>query len=195
LRAQCRARETVPAGGSPEPWTFVFQFMNPGPPYVSIAMYFRPTGTRLGMTLPQLLASETDTPFGRTLERFLAADQVGRDGKFKAIVALRNAPWALRQVIPRRPVILGKKVSLTYHQSADHFEVDLEVSSSPLCDTIYRSLKWCAAHSTEEITLMIESQGEDELPEAVLGSGMIMNVDESACLPLPPLPDNAGDGA
>ena len=32
LRAQCRARETVPAGGPPEPWTFVFQFMNPGSP-------------------------------------------------------------------------------------------------------------------------------------------------------------------
>lgn len=182
------------SGGSGEPWTFVFQFMNPGPPYVSIALYFRLTGTRLGMTLPQLLAAEAGTAFGRTLERFLTADKAGRDGKFKAIVALLNSPWALRQVIPRRPVILGKKVNLTYHRSADHFEVDLELASSPLCDRIYRSMKWCSKHSVEEITFMVESQQEDELPEMVLGAARLMNVDEDACTPLPPLPPPPAGG-
>lgn len=174
--------------GEQQPWTFVFQFMNPGPPYVSITLYFRPTGSRLGMTLPQLLAAEAGTPFGRTLGRFLAADKAERDGKLKAIVALINAPWALRQVLPRRPVILGRKVNLTYHQSADYFEVDLELASSPFCERIYRSMKWCSKHSVEDIVLMIESQEEDEMPEMALGAARLMGVDEDACTPLPPLP-------
>ena len=63
----------------------MFQFMNPGPPFVSIALYFRPTGERLGFTLPQLQAHEEGTPFGRTLARFLADDKAGRDSKFKFI--------------------------------------------------------------------------------------------------------------
>ena len=151
-----------------------------------------PAGTRLGMTLPQLLAAEAGTPFGRTLERFLAADKAGRDGKFKVIVALLNAPWALRQVIPRRPVILGKKVNLEYHQGADYFEIDLDLASSRFCDRIYRSMKWCSKHSVEDIVFMIESQREDELPEIALGAANLMNVDEDACTPLPPLRAAAG---
>ena len=184
--------DTIDGSMSGDPWTFVFQFMNPGPPYVSIALYFRPAGMRLGMTLPQLLEAEAGTPFGRTLRRFISADKKGKDAKMKAIIELINAPWALRQVIPRRPVILGKKVQLHYHQSADHFEVDLELSSSPLCERIYRSLKWCSKHSTEQISLMIEAQEEDELPEVVLGSVELMYVDEGACTSLPPLMGGGG---
>ena len=175
------------SGREGEPWTFVFQFMNPGPPYVSIALYFRPSGKLSGMTLPQLMAVEAGTSFGRTLERFLNGDDAGRSAKFKAIISLLNAPWTLRQVVPRRPVILGKKVNLTYHRGDDYFAIDMEVGSSRLCDRIYRSLKWCSKHSVEEIVFMIESQEEDELPEKALGAVKLTHVDEDACVNLPPL--------
>lgn len=39
---------------------------------------------------------------------------------------------------------------------------------------------------------MIESQKEDELPEMVLGASRLMNVDEDACTPLPPLSGGGG---
>ena len=107
------------------------------------------------MSLEQLLKHEEGTPFGRTLRRFVDGDQFERDSKFKAVAAMINAPWALRQVIPKRPVILGRKVALRYFRSADHFEIDLDVSSSPLCDRIYRTLKWCSKHSVEEIAFMV----------------------------------------
>ena len=90
------------------PWTFAFQFQNPGPPFVSITCYFQPTGARAGMCLDALLRHERDTPFGRTLSRFLAADNATRDAKFKMVCALLDAPWVLRTAVPRRPIILGK---------------------------------------------------------------------------------------
>jgi len=82
-----------------------------------------------------------------------------------------NAPWALRQVVPRRPVIMGKKVELSYHESADHLEVDVDVGSSTVCNRIYRSFKGLSKHSVEELTFLIEAQAEDELPEMLLGAG------------------------
>ena len=42
------ASSSSSSGTGEQPWTFVFQFMNPGPPYVSIACYFRPTGRGVG---------------------------------------------------------------------------------------------------------------------------------------------------
>ena len=87
------------------PWTFAFQFQNPGPPFHSIAAYFQPTGSRAGMCLDALLARERDTPFGRTLTRFLAADDATRDSKFKMVCALLDAPWALRTAVPRLSLI------------------------------------------------------------------------------------------
>ena len=172
------------------PWTFAFQFQNPGPPFHSIAAYFQPTGSRAGMCLDALLARERDTPFGRTLTRFLAADDATRDSKFKMVCALLDAPWALRTAVPRRPIILGKKLGrgggLKYHGGDDYFEVDFELAQSPFMERVYRSLKWASACSEEEIVFMLEAQEEDELPECVLGAVRLKRVGESSFRKLPP---------
>ena len=90
--------------------------MNPGPPYVSIAAYFAQPGARAGRPRRAFRARE-DTPFGNALARFVDADTPERDRKFKMVCALMDAPWALRSVVPRRPVILGKKTELRYHRA------------------------------------------------------------------------------
>jgi hypothetical protein len=172
------------------PWTFAFQFQNPGPPFVSITCYFQPTGARAGMCLDALLRHERDTPFGRTLSRFLAADNATRDAKFKMVCALLDAPWVLRTAVPRRPIILGKKLGrgggLKYHGGDDYFEVDFELAQSPFMERVYRSLKWASACSEEEIVFMLEGQEEDELPECVLGAVRLKRVGESSFRKLPP---------
>jgi hypothetical protein len=171
------------------PWTLVFQFQNPGPPFHSIAAYFQPTGSRAGMCLDALLARERDTPFGRTLTRFLAADDATRDSKFKMVCALLDAPWALRTAVPRRPIILGKKLGsrggLKYHRGDDYFAVDFELAQSPFMERVYRSLRWASACAEEEIVFMLEGQAEDELPECVLGAVRLKRVGESSFRKLP----------
>ena len=171
------------------PWTFAFQFQNPGPPFHSIAAYFQPTGSRAGMCLDALLARERDTPFGRTLTRFLAADDATRDSKFKMVCALLDAPWALRTAVPRRPIILGKKLGssggLKYHRGDDYFAVDFELAQSPFMERVYRSLRWASACAEEEIVFMLEGQAEDELPECVLGAVRLKRVGESSFRKLP----------
>lgn len=184
-----RANRASRANEKPPPWTFVFQFMNPGPPYVSIACYFRPAGERAGMSLDALLAHDRDTPFGRTLRRFLDASDRERDAKFKMVAALTKAPWALRSAVPRRPVILGKKLAsgLRYFRGEDHFEVDFELARNAFMDRAYRSLKWASERSEEEIVFLLEGQAEDELPERVLGAVALARVGEAALTKLPPL--------
>ena len=169
------------------PWTFVFQFMNPGPPHVSIALYFQPAGRHAGRSLNGMLREEGESPFGRALRRFVNGDAAERDARFKMVVALMEAPWALRQTVPRRPVILGKKFALSYHEGVDYFAVDLDLASSRFAERVYRSLKWCSKHSVEEIVLMIEPHEDDELPEAVLGAARLSRVGDETPVPLPPL--------
>ena len=103
------------------------------------------------------------------------------------VVALMEAPWALRQTVPRRPVILGKKFALSYHEGVDYFAVDLDLASSRFAERVYRSLKWCSKHSVEEIVLIIEPHEDDELPEAVLGAARLSRVGDETPRPLPPL--------
>ena len=110
------------------------------------------------------------------------------------VIALMEAPWALRQTVPRRPVILGKKFALSYHEGADYFAIDLDLSSSKFADRVYRSLKWCSKHSVEEIVLMIEPHADDELPEAVLGAARLSKVGDETPRRLPPLPTTLRGG-
>ena len=187
LNRQRAARTDASASGRDEPWTFVFQFMNPGPPHVSIALYFRPTGRHAGRSLRELLDAEEESPFGRALARFVRGDRNERDARFKMVIALMEAPWALRQTVPRRPVILGKKFALSYHEGDDYFAIDLDLSSSKFAERVYRSLKWCSKHSVEEIVLMIEPHADDELPEAVLGAARLSKVGDETPRRLPPL--------
>ena len=148
------------------------------------------------MCLDALLRHERDTPFGRTLSRFLAADNATRDAKFKMVCALLDAPWALRTAVPRRPIILGKKLGrgggLKYHRGDDYFEVDFELAQSPFMERVYRSLKWASACSEEEIVFMLEGQAEDELPECVLGAVRLKRVGESSFQKLLPAPTTIG---
>ena len=178
------------------PWTFVFQFQNPGPPFVSITAFFQPTGARAGMNLEEILEHEKDTAFGKTLSRFLDSDDKEKDGKFKMVCALLKAPWALRTAVPRRPIILGKKLGkkggLKYHRGDDYFEVDFELAQSPFIERVYRSLKWASDHAEEEIVFMIEAQEIDELPECVLGAVRLKNVSEKSFQKLQPL-ERGGD--
>ena len=197
LNRQRAARTDASASGRDEPWTFVFQFMNPGPPHVSIALYFRPAGRHAGRSLRELLDAEEESPFGRALARFVRGDRKERDARFKMVIALMEAPWALRQTVPRRPVILGKKFALSYHEGDDYFAIDLDLSSSKFAERVYRSLKWCSKHSVEEIVLMIEPHEDDELPEAVLGAARLSKVGDETPRRLPPLTMTAlrGGGA
>ena len=70
LNRQRAARTDASASGRDEPWTFVFQFMNPGPPHVSIALASGPREAR-GRSLRELLDAEEESPFGRALARFV----------------------------------------------------------------------------------------------------------------------------
>ena len=145
------------------------------------------------MCLDALLARERDTPFGRTLTRFLAADDATRDSKFKMVCALLDAPWALRTAVPRRPIILGKKLGssggLKYHRGDDYFAVDFELAQSPFMERVYRSLRWASACAEEEIVFMLEGQAEDELPECVLGAVRLKRRRRVV------VPETAADGA
>jgi hypothetical protein len=120
----------------------------------------------------------------------LAADDATRDSKFKMVCALLDAPWALRTAVPRRPIILGKKLGssggLKYHRGDDYFAVDFELAQSPFMERVYRSLRWASACAEEEIVFMLEGQAEDELPECVLGAVRLKRVGESSFRKLPP---------
>ena len=107
-----------------------------------------------------------------------------------------DAPWALRAAVPRRPVILGKKLGkengLKYFQSSNHLEVDFELGLSKFMERVYRALKWASALSSEEIVFSIEGQAEDELPEAVLGAVSLKKIGERAFMKLNPISAEAG---
>ena len=107
-----------------------------------------------------------------------------------------DAPWALRTAVPRRPIILGKKLGrgggLKYHRGDDYFEVDFELARSPFMERVYRSLKWASPCAEEEIVFMLEGQAEDELPECVLGAVRLKRVGESSFRKLPPMAVGAG---
>eukprot|EP00992_Anisonema_acinus_P000826 TRINITY_DN10297_c0_g1_i1.p1 TRINITY_DN10297_c0_g1~~TRINITY_DN10297_c0_g1_i1.p1 ORF type:complete len:276 (-),score=60.76 TRINITY_DN10297_c0_g1_i1:430-1206(-) len=156
------------AAGISAPFTVVFQFQNPGPPHKAIVMYARPSGPLAGATLTELLQAEAATPFGRTLRRFIEAPQSERLLRLKCIPKLVNAPWAVKSVIPQRPVILGTRCRMPVTVRDNYLEIDYEVGSHRLADKIYRGIERQSKHVVVDLAFILEGQTEDELPERPL---------------------------
>ena len=144
------------------PWLFVVHIITPGPPWLSLGLYFVPSG---GRTLTQLLAEET--PGTRLLRKCLQGD-LEEWRRFKLITHLIEAPMALWATLGSVPIVAGKHCHRSMHRTALYHEIIMDMGSSTIGRAFYSvfqsQTEWCII----DCAVLLEGLDEDELPEELL---------------------------
>jgi len=80
----------------------------------------------------------------------------------------------VRNGVGVRPMILGKELSMVYHQTDSYLEIDINMGDGDLVQTIRKIV---TPDLVVDLAFLIEPQTEAELPEEILGAIRFLNVD------------------
>ena len=160
--ALARARGTGPA------FTLVFNFMIPGPPFLSFAAYW-------DVDLAKVTA---DTPFGRIAQKFFFGDSDEyRNDRFKFIPKVVEGNFAIKMAVKDTPTLMGHKLQQYYHRTEHYFEIDCDLGSSSVARNVTGLVLGYARSLEIHMALVLEGRKEDELPEVIMGTCSADHVD------------------
>ena len=118
----------------------------------------------------------------RLLETFLEEDDEYRNSRLKIIPNVVEGPWIARKATGTTPAIIGKKLTTTYIYEPTHFiEVNIDVFSSTAARTMLGVLVSATKRLVIDVSVLIEGQSPEELPERILGGFKVRYVDLSKC--------------
>jgi len=111
---------------------------------------------------------------------FFGPSDAFRDERFKMVPAIQDGPWIVRNAVPNKPALIGKKLTHRYFRSdklAGYLELDMDISSSSIANRLtqlaigYSTLLQC------DLGFTLEGRTPEELPEEILGTAQANHTD------------------
>jgi len=116
----------------------------------------------------------------RVWRKFLEADNEGRRDLIKIIMTIDNGPWLVRRAVPRKPVLIGKKLKTsTHHEPGKYLEIVFDVASSRAEQFATATVIGALRKIQVAMAVTIEAREEEELPENLLFAVRAINWDPS----------------
>jgi hypothetical protein len=120
----------------------------------------------------------------KTLAKWFIGDDNYKNNRLKLIPNVSEGPWVVRNLVTGTPTIIGKKLPTTYKyvpkegHLQDFLECNLDVgNSSKTAQKIVSVCRRYLASLTIDIGFVIEGTTEEELPEEMMGSIRIHQID------------------
>jgi hypothetical protein len=156
------------ARGGEKTFTLIYNFMIPGPPFLSFSAYWK----------VDLDLVNADTPFGRIAKPFFFGDSDEfRDNRFKFIPKVVEGNFAIKMAIKDTPTLMGHKLKQYYHRTDHYLEIDVDISSSAVARNVTGLVLGYAKTLEIHMALVLQGETEDELPEVVMGTCSARHVD------------------
>lgn len=70
------------------------------------------------------------------LERFWFGDDTFRNNRFKMIPIIVKGAWSIKTAVGQKPALTGTKLTQKYFLGPNYLEVDIDISSSTVANTI-----------------------------------------------------------
>lgn len=128
----------------------------------------------------------TPTPLGNPppLNRFVAGSDADRTNYFKLIPKVVQGSWVIKQAVGSTPVILGRKLTTTYHKGElddgrRFMEIDVDIGSSSAASSVVGLVQPATKSLVVDLAVLLEGTKQDELPEGLLGTVRMSNLDLS----------------
>ena len=107
-----------------------------------------------------------------------------RNKRFKLLPMITDGPWIVTTAVRSCPALLGQKVVQRYFRGTGYFEVDVHVGSSVIASQIVGVCRGYAKNFTCDIGVIIQGEGQEELPEKLVCCLSIskLDVDMRRCI-------------
>ena len=104
-------------------------------------------------------------------ERFLDGPESYRNDRLKMLPAIKKGPYLVKKLVGSKPVIIAKKIPVTYTGSRDlnYLEISLDVSQGgAFANSIAHSVMGKAELLEVDLAFVIEAAEARECPEQIL---------------------------
>ena len=150
-------------------WTFVVNFIIPGPPYLSLIAYFK--GDRDDIQYGS-------TAFSRIAKKFFfGEDDQYRNNRFKVVPRILEGNLFIQMAVQDTPTLLGNKLTQTYYKTDHYFEIDIDVATSTIARNIVGMMKDASKHLVIDLGFVLQGEKEEELPEVLMCGCTILYID------------------
>ncbi|KAL3133701.1 hypothetical protein ABBQ32_008199 [Trebouxia sp. C0010 RCD-2024] len=132
------------------------------------------------------------TPHERCLQEFLEGDlddasaNSKRHNMLKLIPSVPQGSWIIKQSVGSTPVLLGNKISTTYHRGPRWLEADIDMESSTVANHVVALVKGVTTSQTIDMAVVLQGSRPELLPERLLGSVRFCHLDLKTAIPLNP---------
>ncbi|QCE07938.1 hypothetical protein DEO72_LG9g2961 [Vigna unguiculata] len=151
------------AKGGPE-FFFVINIQMPGTPMYSLALYY------------MLKGPLEDYPL---LQSFVDGDDAYRNSRFKLIPYISQGSWIVKQSVGKKACLVGQALEVLYFRGKNYLELDIDVGSSTVARGVASLVLGYLNNLVVEMAFLIQSNTQDELPEALLGTCRLNHMDAS----------------
>lgn len=118
------------------------------------------------------------SPQQRLWRKFLEMDDDGRKDVFKMIMSVEEGPWLVKRALPKRPVLIGKKLPMRTHYEPDRYlEIVFDVASGRTEQVAVGIVCNALRRLQLAFSALIEAREQDELPENILLSTSMTYLD------------------
>jgi hypothetical protein len=144
------------------PFMFIINLLIPGPPHVSMVIYFMPN--------EQSPVRTDGSAFSKLMTEFLDGTDEQRKDRFKVIPRIVEGSWIVKQAVKNKPTILGHKIYQPYFTGPNYMEVDVDITSSATACAVLGICIPSAKTLVVDILFLLEGKSSEELPEKVIGA-------------------------
>ncbi|MEW5313170.1 MAG: hypothetical protein WDW38_004759 [Sanguina aurantia] len=116
-------------------------------------------------------------PFDFCLHKFMTSSDAVRNTMIKLIPHIADGSWVIKQAVGTTPVILGKALKTTYHMTKQYLEVDIDVSANNVAAYVTGLVRGATKSLIIDMGFVLEGTAPWELPEALLGTIRLNNLD------------------
>jgi len=115
-----------------------------------------------------------------------SSDAKFRNARFKLIPAVAKGPWVVQKSVGTTPLIVGGALKVDFHQGERWFEVDVDIGSSAVANSVVRFVLGYARYIVVDMAYLIQGNSEEELPEQLIGALRVAHLDINKATAPPP---------
>ncbi|KAL3910009.1 MAG: hypothetical protein SGILL_007859 [Bacillariaceae sp.] len=117
------------------------------------------------------------SPAELALAKWFAGDTDYKNERLKLIAYVPEGPWIVRNMVPGRPAIIGKKLPVSYQfvpqqrTRSEFLQCDLDIGSSkPAAKRIVSVCRRYMSALSVDIGFVVEGTCQEDLPEEMFGA-------------------------
>ncbi|KAJ6717659.1 ENHANCED DISEASE RESISTANCE-RELATED [Salix purpurea] len=151
------------AQGRPE-FFLVINMQIPGAAQYTLALYY------------MLRTPLEETPL---LHSFVHGDDAFRNSRFKLIPYISKGSWIVKRSVGKKACLIGQALKMQCFRGKNYLELDIDVGSSTVARGVASLVLGYLNNLVIEMAFVIQGNDELELPEILLGTCRLSNLDVS----------------